>query len=95
MIRHIVMWKLKAADRDANARKIKEQLESLRGKVPGMSHIEVGIARQPTESADVVLLSEHEDWVSLDTYQQHPEHLAMKDFIASIRERREVCDYEV
>jgi hypothetical protein len=95
MIRHIVMWKLKAPDREANARKMKELLESLRGRVPGMSRIEVGIALPAADSADVVLISEHDDLGALDTYQQHPEHVAMKDFIGSVRETRQVIDYEV
>jgi hypothetical protein len=47
MIKHIVMWTLKdeaaGADRAANARKMKEMLEALRGVVPSLAALEVGV----------------------------------------------------
>ena len=96
MIRHIVLWKLKPEGREANARHMKELLESLRGRVPGMRSIDVGLNALPgAEAADVVLVSEHDDWAALEAYQAHPEHAAMKPFIGSVRDERRVVDYEV
>jgi hypothetical protein len=100
MIRHIVMWKLKphaeGADRATNAVRMKELLESLRGRVPGLCSVEVGIDFSATpESADVVLVTEHDDRAALDAYQSHPEHVAMKAFIGAVREERRVVDYEL
>jgi hypothetical protein len=104
MIRHIVMWTLKpeaeGATRAENARRMKAQLESLRGRVPGMRSLEVGIAlhvvgsaKGGPDDADVVLVSEHDDQAALDAYQSHPEHVAMKAFIGAVRERRVALDY--
>ena len=48
MIRHIVMWKLKesaeGASRAENAVRLKEKLEGCRNIVPGILHLEVGLA---------------------------------------------------
>ncbi|WP_137935804.1 Dabb family protein [Chitinivorax sp. B] len=100
MVRHIVMWKLKdhaeGADRASNAQKIKDLLEGLRGQIPGLLHIEIGIDFSAThQSADVVLFSEFVSRAALDAYHQHPAHVATKDFIGAVRESRTVADYEV
>jgi hypothetical protein len=91
------MWSLKesaeGADRAENARRMKEKLESLRGRVEGMRSIEVGIDRGQ-ENAHVVLISEHDDWAALEAYQSHPEHVAMKTFIGAVRAARWAVDYE-
>jgi len=46
MFKHIVLWKLKenaeGKSRLENANRIKEGLEALKGKIPGMLRIEVG-----------------------------------------------------
>ena len=100
MVKHIVLWRLKpeahgrpAAD---NARAIKEKLEALRGRIPGMLHLEVGIdfSREET-SSDVVLVSEFESRAALDAYQVHPAHEAVKGFILEARSERRLVDYEV
>jgi len=100
VVKHIVLWRLKpeahgrpAAD---NARAIKEKLEALRGRIPGMLHLEVGIdfSREET-SSDVVLVSEFESRAALDAYQVHPAHEAVKGFILEARSERRLVDYEV
>ena len=51
MIKHIVMWRLKDK---ADAAGIKQQLESMRGKIPGLLALEVGVnfaAGTPAELA--------------------------------------------
>ena len=99
MVTHIVLWRLKpeahgrtAAD---NARAIKEKLEALRGRIPGMLRLEVGLdfSREET-SSDVVLLSEFESRAALDAYQVHPEHKAVAAFILEARSERRLVDYE-
>lgn len=99
MIKHIVMWRLKDAahgnDKATNARMIKERLESLRGQIPGLLAIEVGIDFLGSgESADIVLYSEFTSREALDTYQTHPLHQAVAPFIGGAREERRVVDYE-
>jgi hypothetical protein len=100
MIRHVVMWTLKeqaeGADRATNGARVKERLESLRGRIPGMSRIEVGIDIGRTDaSGDLVLVSDHDDRAALEAYQRHPDHVAMKAFIAAVTMQRRVVDYEV
>ena len=98
MLKHIVMWKLKdfaeGADRVTNAAKMKALLEGMSGKLPGLLKLEVGLATPGLEATcDVVLVSEFTDATALAAYQNHPDHVAMKPFIASIREARQVVDY--
>jgi len=95
---HVVMWTLKdeaeGAPRAANAARMKALLESMRGKVPGLSWLEVGIAAPGLEAnCDVVLLAEFSNAAALAAYQDHPEHLAMKPWIGAIRATRHVLDY--
>ena len=99
MVRHIVLWRLKpeahgqtAAE---NARAIKEKLEGLRGRIPGMLKIEVGLDfSQTDDSCDLALHSEFESRAALDAYQSHPEHKAVMPFIREARSERRVVDYE-
>ncbi len=100
MIKHIVMWRLKDAahgnDRRTNAFLIKEKLEALRGRIPGMIAIEAGVDFSASESSgDVVLYSEFVDRAALDAYQENPEHLLLKPFIGEAALDRRVVDYEV
>jgi hypothetical protein len=100
MIKHIVMWRLKeradGRDKRANALVIKERLESMRGKIPGMLSVEVGLDFSASgDSSDVVLYAKFESKKALEGYQAHPEHVAFKDFIKDVRFERRVVDYEI
>jgi len=100
MLKHIVMWKLKdqaeGADRSANAKKVKELLDACAGIVPGILKFEVALAQPGLEATyDVVLYSEFADRASLDAYQEHPQHVALKPFIGAVREARQCMDYEI
>lgn len=94
------MWKLKAhaegAERAVDAAKVKALLDSGATLVPGIRRREVALAQPGLEATcDVVLLSEFDDRAALDAYQNHPQHVAMKPFIAAVREQRHCLDYEV
>jgi len=92
MIKHIVMWKLRDK---ADAVEIKQKLEALRGKIPGLLHIEVGIDFLGSEqSADIVLIAELESSEALESYQTHPEHQAVVPLVKSCAIARTVVDYE-
>ena len=98
MVKHIVMWQLKdealGNPRSANAELVKAKLEALEGRIPGLTRIEVGLDVSATEaSADVVLYSELDGPEALATYQSHPEHEAVKEFIGAVTEARWVADY--
>jgi Stress responsive A/B Barrel Domain len=90
VLRHIVMWKLKesaeGATRAENIVKLKAALETF----------EVGVAQPGYEATyDVVLVSDFDNQEALQAYQVHPKHLAIKDFVAAVRESRQCIDYEV
>lgn len=79
-----------------NAQKAKQMLEALNGKIPGLIKLEVGIDFSRTDSSsDIVLYSEFETREALENYQNHPDHLAVKQFIGAIRTERRIIDYEI
>jgi len=93
MIKHIVMWKLR---NKADAEIIKDNLEALMGKIPGLLKVEVGIDFSDSEqSADVVLYSELASREALLAYQSHPEHQAVIPLVKAAAVSRTVVDYEV
>ena len=100
MIKHIVVWRLKDSahgnDKATNAKLIKEKLEALNGRTPGMLKMEIGIDFAATKnSADLVLYAEFESRESLDAYQNHPDHKALMPFIMEARSERRLVDYEL
>ena len=92
------MWKIEGDNKQDRALKIKEALESLRGKIEGLLAIEVGIDFSKTpESSDILLYTEFIDQEALDSYGRNPEHLKVIPIIKELRgtgERR-VVDYVV
>lgn len=99
MIHHIVMWRLRKTalgnGKAVNARLIRDKLHALRGRIPGLLHLEVGIDDSSTEhSADVVLSSRFESRAALDTYQRHPDHQAVVAFVKQVVTERRVVDHE-
>jgi hypothetical protein len=99
MIKHIVFWRLKDSahgnDKATNARLIKEKLEALQGRIPGLLKVEVGLdfVRADT-SSDVALYSEMTDRAALDAYQMHPLHKEVGAFIKEAVSERRAVDYE-
>ncbi|MBK9133035.1 MAG: Dabb family protein [Betaproteobacteria bacterium] len=99
MIKHIVMWKVRGDDAAAHARhvaRVKSEFESLRGRVPGLVHLEVGVDESRIDYAcDVVLYTEFESREALAAYAQHPEHLRVRAALGDLRSARHQVDYEV
>jgi len=100
MIKHIVMWRLKdqaqGQDRHGNALLIKQRLESLSGKIPGLNKIEVGIDISTTpESSDLALCCEFADQAALKGYEQNPQHQSLLSFVQGVRIERRIIDYEI
>ena len=100
MIKHIVLWKLKefaeGATKQQNTLKIKALLEEMRGKIPGMLTLEVGLNfEKSADAGDISLYTEFESREALDAYQIHPAHMPAKKFIPLVRLERRVADYEV
>ncbi|MFQ5587856.1 MAG: Dabb family protein [Nitrospiria bacterium] len=97
MVKHIVMWRLhdealgKTCAQNANL--LKQKLEALSGKIPGLLKIEVGF--DDRAGADIVLYSELESREALEAYRTHPEHQAVIPLVKSVTADRRVVDYEV
>lgn len=99
MIKHIVMWNLRgdtAQHKTEAAALIKQVFEGLKGKVPGLRHIEIGIDSSRVDYAcDVVLYSEFDSQEALDAYATHPEHLRAKKALGDLRIARHQVDYVI
>lgn len=99
MIKHIVMWNVRGetpAERACAIEKLKSSFVSLRGQIPGLIHLEIGVDSSRIDYAcDLVLYSEFESQAALDAYSTHPEHLRVKRELADIRTARHQVDYVV
>lgn len=100
MVKHIVFWTFGESVADEafqrDALEMKSRLEALNSRIPGLISLEVGIDFGLSEaSADVALYSEFTDLQALKLYQEHPEHIAVADFIGGLNLDRSVVDYEV
>ena len=81
MVRHVIVWKLKEEFSEEKKtivkNEIKEGLESLKGKIPGLLSIKVYTLGLPSSTADLMLDSEFESVEALKDYSVHPEHVAV------------------
>ncbi|MDR3225832.1 MAG: Dabb family protein [Clostridiales Family XIII bacterium] len=92
MIKHIVLWSVKdGLDKDEVFKDINERFKPLVGKVPGLLSLEM---HKGFRGYDICLESTHTDRAALDAYQEHPDHLALKEVVASFRESRASSDME-
>lgn len=95
MIKHIVMWKFKEGEEE-NILKFKERLLALKGQIPEIRAMEVGINVNPSErSFDAVLVSEFDSLEDLHSYSVNPLHIAVSEFCKSIRTQSVSVDYEL
>ncbi|MBR4328123.1 MAG: Dabb family protein [Bacteroidales bacterium] len=100
MVKHIILWTLKDMPEDEKATVkagIKEGLESLKGKVPGLIDIKVNISgRLASSNADVMLDSTLESPEALKIYAQHPDHLAVANGkVRPYTAQRSCLDFEI
>ena len=79
MVKHVILWKLKdeVADKDAVKAGIKEGLEGLKGKIPGLVDVTVRIDGLASSNADAMLDTTFESEASLAGYRSHPAHVAV------------------
>ena len=100
MVKHVILWKLKeefsATEKETIKNGIKEGLESLQGKIPGLIDIKVNINGLGSSTADLMLDSTFEDEAALKGYSVHPEHVAVADSkVRPYTAVRSCLDYEV
>lgn len=82
MVKHVILWKLKELDaNEAQSVKagIKEGLEGLAGKIPGLVEIHVHTDGLASSNADVMLDSTFTDEEALKAYAVNPAHVAVAD----------------
>lgn len=100
MVKHIILWQLKdeLSEEEKKAVKlgIKEGLEELAGKIPGLLDIKVQIEGLASSNAEVMLDSSFEDEAALKVYATHPEHVAVADGKVRPYTKTRMClDFEV
>lgn len=92
------MWRFREGaggkSRAEHACWMKEHLEALRGVVPQIKELEVGVNVKVSDAAfDAVLIALFESQEGLDAYKHHPAHVAVSDYCKQVRESRVVVDY--
>lgn len=99
MVHHVILWKLKEdllkQEKEEVLKNIKENLEALDGKVPGL--VKITVITHPLESSnsDIMLDSLLENEEALKGYQIHPEHVKVVDtYVRPYTEVRMCIDYE-
>jgi len=101
MVKHIILWTLKEnltiEEKAEVKRKIKDGLESLMGRVPGLLDIKVQTeGRLDSSNCDLMLDSTLEDKESLRNYATHPAHLEVANTLVRPYTIHRVClDFEL
>ena len=95
MLHHVVFFKLKHRDRPEDAELIRDAFEAMRGEIPELLHLEVGIDVLHSErSWDVALVARFADLAAMERYQVHPAHKRATALIKDLREQSIVVDWE-
>jgi len=100
MVKHVILWNLKEeyseAEKTDIKKGIKEGLESLQGKIPGLVEIKVNANPLASSNCDVMLDSLFESEEALKGYSVHPEHVAVANGKVRPHTAKRTCmDYEV
>ena len=75
---------------------MKENLEALVGKVPGLLRLEIVTNPLTSSNADVMLDSTLESEEALKAYAVHPEHVAVADSkVSPYTVQRSCLDFEI
>lgn len=99
MVKHIILWQLKdelsPEEKISVKAGIKNGLESLAGKIPGLLEIKVNCCGLSSSNADVMLDSSFTDADALKNYATHPEHVAVADSAVCPFTKTRLClDFE-
>lgn len=98
MVHHIVLWNLKDELSDSEkkeaASRIKQELEALKGQIPGIISLQVVTDALSSGNRDVGLIAIYESEDALKAYQVHPAHVAASSYVGSVTSGRTCFDYE-
>lgn len=99
MIRHVVMWQLKATDPAEKvdvAHRIRDDFRTLPPLVKEIRALQVGInVLHVDRNFDVVLIADFHDLAALELYLQHPAHQKVAAYVRSVTSDRRAIDFEV
>lgn len=100
MVKHVILWTLKDeytdSEKDEIKQGIKEGLEGLKGKVPGLTEIKVNINPLESSNCDVMLDSTLESEEALKGYAVHPAHVEVANTkVRPYTAVRTCMDYEI
>lgn len=100
MIKHIVLWTFKEAsgeiEKQNNISLAEQKIKELKDKISVVRKIETRKnATMYPDAYDLALLCEFDNLADLDFYQKHPEHLALVEWIKTVRDKKAAIDYEV
>ena len=100
MVKHVIIWQLKdeltAEEKVTIKKEMKESLEALVGKIPGLLEMKIQTESLPSSNAEVMLDSSFEDEAALKVYATHPEHVAVADGkVRPFTKARFCLDFEV
>jgi hypothetical protein len=93
------MFKLKEFDtpeaKEAKIQEIKVALEALIDKIDVLRMIRLDFNVNPAETWDIILTTELDSLADVNTYANHPEHVAVaKNIIGPVKADRACVDYE-
>lgn len=95
MVKHIVMWSFKEGVSLGQKMEMKARLEGLKGIVPSLRKIEVGLDQSNKPAAmDMVLYTEFDSFDDLEAYATHSAHQDVVGFVRGLVDGRSVVDYE-
>jgi predicted metal-dependent HD superfamily phosphohydrolase len=99
MIRHVVMWKLKAQDVEGKSTAftaIAEALGALPQTVTEIRHLTIGQDVGAIEGNwDVTLIADYETQADLAAYQVHPDHVEAAKVVRANTSERASVDFEI
>lgn len=101
MVKHIILWTLKSElseqEKEQVKKEIKEGLEGLQGKVPGLIDIKVNEGgRLASSNVDLMLDCTLENEEALKGYAVHPAHLAVaNNKVRPYTSARACLDFEI
>ena len=101
MVKHVILWQLKdeltAEEKVTVKAEMKEALEGLAGKIPGLLEVKVYTeGLESSKNAEVMLDTTFTDEEALKGYAVHPDHVAGADGkVRPFTKYRACLDFEI
>ena len=101
MVKHVILWQLKdeltAEEKVTVKTEMKDALEGLMGKIPGLLDVKVYTeGLESSKNAEVMLDTTFTDEAALKAYAVHPEHVVVADGkVRPFTKYRACLDFEI